>query len=217
MDLSDGELKLTSTNFLVRSRHHIAAKRFHTVVMDAASDFLLLGTGLRGQRTSIEHLSDIAAVINHVSSILGDPGRICLEGTSRGSISAAAYAAAAPWDPAFPNIDCLVLTASVTQPGGIPLNQNLLEDVALELINVPTYVASHANDACFVSPPSDVPVLKSRLTSAPRVRTKIFGGGFPPLSTECQSLSQHGFFGIEPRVVRRIGLWMRFQVGRSFH
>lgn len=209
--VGDWQLHIRSTNFLVRCRHHFAAEGFHVVVMDAASDFLQLAGGLRGQRTGMAHLSDIADVIDDLP--VEDPGPICLIGTSRGTLSAGAYAAESPSDPALPAIDCLVLTSSVTQPGGNPLNQNLLDDVMLESVNVPSYVVAHKNDGCFVTPPSDITILKSRLSvGSPKVKVKTFMGGTTTLSDECGALSAHGFFGIEQKVVRRIGKWIRKQI-----
>ena len=143
-----------------------------------------------------------------------DPGPICLVGTSRGTISAAAYAAEAP-SASLPAIDCLVLTSSLTQAStsGPPFDQNLLIDVALESVNVPSYVVAHKEDKCYVTPPSDVKVLKSRLSvGSPKVGVKTFMGGTTTLSGECDPLSAHGFFGIEPRVVSDIGKWIRKQI-----
>ena len=214
---SHGYLHISNANFLVRTRLHFAAEGFNVVVIDAASDFLEFTKGLIGHRTSAEHLSDIAAVIKDFPSklLLDDPGPICLVGTSRGTISAGAYAAEAPSED-LPDIDCLALTSSVTQPRDDPTlpHQNLLDDVQLELVNVPTYVVAHKKDKCNVTPPSDVKVLKSRLSvGSPKVGVKTFMGGTTTLSDECNALSAHGFFGIEPRVVSDIGKWMRKQIG----
>ena len=212
--IHNNELHIRSTNFLVRSRHHFAAEGFHVVVMDAATDFLQLSTGLRGQRTGIAHLSDIATVINDLPGKLGDPGPICLVGTSRGTVSAGAYAAESPSDPNLPAIDCLVLTSSVTQLGGPSISQNLLDDVTLGSVNVPSYVVAHENDRCFVTPPSDITILESLLSvGSPKVKVKTFRGGTTTLSDECYSLSAHGFFGIEPQVVKGIGKWIRKTIG----
>ena len=209
--LDNWQLHIRQTNFLVRIRHHIAAEGYHVVVMDAASDFRQLDAGLRGQRTGTAHLSDIANVI--IDLPVNDPGPICLVGTSRGTLSAGAYAAEFPSNQFLPAIDCLVLTSSVTRPGGNPLNQNVLDDVVLESVNVPSYVVAHKNDECVVTPPSDVTILESRLSvGSPKVKVKIFTGGTTTLSNECDALSAHGFFGIEPKAVNAIGKWIRKQI-----
>ena len=45
-----------------------------------------------------------------------------------------------------------------------------------------------------------------------KVKVKTFTGGTTTLSDECDALSAHGFFGIEPRVVSDIGKWIRKQI-----
>ena len=205
--VGDGQLSIGYANFLVQSRFYFAAEGFNVVVIDAATDFWQLPDGLYGWRTSDEHLSDISAVINDLPNKLGETGPICLIGTSRGTISVGAYAAEKPSD----SIDCIVLTSSVTRfRASFPIAQNLLDDVDIESINVPVYLVAHENDLCDVTPPSDVTVLKSRLSvGSPKVKTKIFDGGTTTLTDECDPLAAHGFFGIEPNVVQDIGKWIR--------
>lgn len=205
--VGDGQLSIGVANFLVQSRFYFAAEGFHVVVIDTASDFWKLPDGLYGQRTSYEHLSDILAVINDLPDKLGETGPICLIGTSRGTISVGAFAAEGPPD----SIDCIVLTSSVTRPrASFPMAQNLLDHVDLELIFAPSYLVAHENDLCDVTPPSDIEVLKSRLSvGSPKVKAKIFEGGTTTLTNECNPLSAHGFFGIEPNVVKDIGKWIR--------
>jgi hypothetical protein len=209
--IGDGQLSIGVANFLVQSRFYFAAEGFHVVVIDPASDFWTTSTnGLNGWRTSIAHLSDISDVINDLPKKLGDTGPIILIGTSRGTISVGAYAAEGPSD----SIDCIVLTSSLTQPWSSELSINLLDDVDLESINVPVYLVAHKDDLCFVTPPSDIKVLKSRLkVGTPKVKTKIFKGGTTTLTDECSPLSAHGYFGIEPKVVRNIGKWIRKTIG----
>lgn len=205
--VGDWQLSIGIANFLVQSRFYFAAEGFNVVVIDAATDFFQLPNGLYGWRTSDEHLSDISAVINDLPDKLGETGPICLIGTSRGTISVGAYAAEMPSDP----IDCIVLTSSVTQfRASFPIAQNLLDDVNLESINLPVYLVAHKNDLCDVTPPSDIKVLESRLrVSSPKVKKKIFNGGTTTLTDECNPLAPHGFFGIEPKVVKDIGKWIR--------
>jgi dienelactone hydrolase len=205
--VADWQLSIGVANFLVQSRFYFAAEGFNVVVIDAATDFFQLPDGLYGWRTSDEHLSDISAVINDLPNKLGETGPICLIGTSRGTISVGAYAAEIPSD----SINCIVLTSSVTQfRASFPIAQNLLDDVDLESINVPVYLVAHHDDFCDVTPLSDIKVLKSRLNvGSPKVDTKIFNGGTTTLTSECNPLAAHGFFGIEPKVVEDIGKWIR--------
>lgn len=205
--VGDWQLSIGVANFLVQCRFYFAAEGFNVVVIDAATDFWQLADGLYGYRTSTEHLSDISAVINDLPDKLGETGPICLIGTSRGTISVGAYAAEMLSD----SIDCIVLTSSVTQfRASSPIAQNLLDDVDLESINVPVYLVAHHDDLCDVTPPSDIKLLKSRLSvGSPKVDTKVFNGGTTTLTSECNPLAAHGFFGIEPKVVEDIGKWIR--------
>ena len=177
--------------------------------MDAATDFLALPDGLRGNRRSPDHLSDIAAVIDDLPGKLGgDPGPICLVGTSRGTLSAAAYAAfRANFD--GPEIDCVVLTSSITKPSSPPNEDLLTFDYDLEQISDPTLIVSHKNDLCSVTPAVDAKVLAAQLTGAPKVTVRKFNGGFTSLDRECGAISAHGFFGIEPKVIKYINFWIK--------
>ena len=120
-------------------------------------------------------------------------------GTSRGTNSAA-VAAAELYDPP----DGLVLTASLTGQSSF----GDLDEVDLGNVEVPTLIVTNQNDECSVTAPEDSKRLKKRFTASPRVQVLIFKGGITPLSRSCGSLSGHGFFGIEPKVVRAIGKWI---------
>lgn len=187
-------------NFLVRSRHLFASFGFHIAVIDAATDFISCPSGLDNLRLSNEHLSDIKAVIDDLRTRF--PGLpIWVIGTSTGSISAAQAAAELPHGSGGP--DGLVLTSSVTNLGSDPNIKTVLS-VDLEAITVPTIIVSHKQDTCESTPPGDTKAIGKRLTSAQAVKTQSFSGGFTPLSVECEALSYHGYFGIEPTVVKGI-------------
>lgn len=197
--VADGQLGVGQTNFLVRSRHFFAAQGFHVAVMDAASDFLARPQGLGSDRTSPQHMQDIGTVMAYLRGRF--PGLpIWLVGTSRGTISAA-NAAAVLTGSAAP--DGLVLTSSVTRPGG---NPESLQDVSLENISVPSLIVAHKDDACPVTPPEDAnPLFRVMKKNHHRSGLRFFEGGFPPLEERCDALTAHGFFGIEAKVVRFIG------------
>ena len=129
-------------------------------------------------------------------------------GTSRGSISAAQAAAVRP--PELGGPDGLVLTSSVTIRGEPAFN--CVFDVALENIVVPILILSHKQDGCWKTPPSDMKEIKKRLILAPYVKKRGFNGGFQPVSPPCEALAEHGFFGIEPKVVKYIAEWIKNQV-----
>lgn len=170
-----------------------------------ASDILTLPLGLRGLRRSQAHLSDVESVIADLRAKF--PGLpVWVNGTSRGTISAAAYAARTPSE-SENAARGLVMTSPVTVPSGPP-NEELAE-VALDAITVPTIIGVHLDDGCFVTPPENASDLASSLGNASKVRVVEFHGGTAALTQPCQALSEHGFLGIERRVTRRIARFVR--------
>ncbi|MEE9125242.1 MAG: hypothetical protein V3U14_12250, partial [candidate division NC10 bacterium] len=76
-------------------------------------------------------------------------------------------------------------------------------------VRVPTLLLFHKDDACFVTPPEDVKLLKAQLINAPRIRVRGFKGGFPPVNPNpCQATTFHGFLGKEADVVRAMTRWV---------
>jgi len=202
--VADSELNVTSTNFLLRSRHLFAAQGFHVAVMDAASDFLTCNGGLKNRRTSVKYTLDMAAVITDLHERF--PGLpLWVIGTSRGT-TAAAQAAAYIGQ----GIDGLVLTSPMTNP----VTASVF-DVPLANITVPTMITVHEKDTCFVTPPEGMESVKAALVSAPIVTTADFDGGFPALSANpCDATTPHGYLGTESKVVEKITNWiMKVQYG----
>jgi hypothetical protein len=207
----DGKLNLALTqqntgspNFLVRTRYHFAAERYVVAVVDAASDFLALSTGLRGHRLptgphGAQHLLDLTSVMNDLRSRY--PALpLWAVGTSRGTVSAAVTAASV-----IPPADGVVLTSSLTGPD--PSED--LNGVNLESVAVPALIVSHRDDGCPVTRPDDSKALRHRFAASPRVRLLLFNGGSTPVSDPCDPLSPHGFFGIEQRVIDAIAKWIK--------
>jgi hypothetical protein len=195
-----------STNFLVRSRHLFASFGFNVAVMDAATDFLACPNVLVGFRRSVEHLSDIEAVMGDIRSRFPHLP-VWVVGTSAGSISAA-QAATIPAAAPEGTPDGLVLTSSVTR-----LAAETVLDVNLESIRAPTLIVYHQQDGCDSTPPEDGKLIASRLT-VPRKKVKsiTLSGGFTPLSGACDALSYHGYFGIEPKAADKIVNWIADQI-----
>lgn len=196
----DNKLSINANNFLIRSRFLLAGEGFHTVVMDAASDFLQLPGGLRNQRRTIQHMTDIATVIGFMRLRYGDLP-VWLVGTSRGSIAAANAASVLPASPIGP--DGVVLTATVTRPN--INNDDSIQRVPVNQINIPVLIAHHEDDACGISPAEDIETLSMIIRDvAPKVKVKLFGGGLQGIEGPCDALTPHGFLGIEHRVTRYI-------------
>jgi predicted alpha/beta-hydrolase family hydrolase len=206
LGVGDLQLSILQTNFLVRVRHHLAAQGFHVAVMDAASDFLERPEGLGADRTSPQHMQDVAVVIAYLRARF--PGLpIWLVGTSRGTISAANAAAVLTGAAAA---DGIVLTSSLTRPG--TGNPESLQNVPLDAISVPVLIVSHQDDTCSVTLPEDSRTLFRTLKKQNASSDfRLFDGGFAPLDEPCEALTAHGFFGIEARVVEAIGRFIRRQ------
>lgn len=200
LDIANGQSKITTTNFLMRSRHLFAAQGYHVAVMDAASDFLTCNGGLRNRRTSGKFTKDMAAVILDLRQRF--PGLpVWMVGTSRGTTAAAQAAAYLG-----PIVDGLVMTSPMTNP----ITASVF-DVPLAQITAPTLITAHEKDACFVTPPSGVDSVRQALTAASVVKTKEFDDGFPALSPDpCDATTAHGYLGIEPEVVKKITNWIDY-------
>jgi dienelactone hydrolase len=206
-----------STNFLARTRYHFAAEGYVVALVDAASDFLdhnhndtrdangfLHGSGLRGHRLpgrlhGNKYLQDLAAVMNHLRGRYPNLP-LWAVGTSQGTISAAVAAANVSPPP-----DGIVLTSSLTGPSAL----GDLQSVDLEAITVPVLIVTNQDNACSVTKPEDSQALKMQFTASPRVRVHNFDGGSTPLSDPCESLSGHGFFGIEQKVIEAVTKWIK--------
>ena len=182
-------------NFLVRTRDKIAAQNLMVAVIDSPSD---RRQGMNAIfRMSEEHVSDIGAVAAYLKRQARVP--VWLVGTSMGTFSAAAGAIAAN------DIDGLVLTSTITRSkSDWKIPQDGVASMALDRIKVPTFILSHENDGCDLTPAADAPKLANRLTAAKPVGVALLVGGAPPKSEPCEAMSEHGFLGLEDEAVERI-------------
>jgi len=199
LNITPDGIQQPSKNFLVRTREEYAKRNFITVVVDVPSDFK--GTdGILGWRATETHAQDLQKIIAKLRSMVDVP--IWLIGTSRGTISAANAAARLQKNGA----DGLVLTASVVESGG--RNPGYLGDVVLDDIRIPTLIVHHEDDDCVVCDFYAAKRLPAEFKNAPRVEFMAFSGGKPAESGSCGPLSEHGFFGIEEKVVDTIAAWI---------
>jgi len=205
-DGADGPRGLQG-NFLVRTRALFRDHGLFVAVIDAPSDQKGSG-GLGAFRIAADHATDIAAVIADVRK--RSPGvPVWLVGTSRGTISAA-NGASRLQPPLGP--DGLVLTSTLTAkaPGKNP-RPGVVEtvyDLDIDAIRVPTLLVYHRDDACFRTPPADVPALRRKLSGAPRTEAIEIEGGLPPRSEACEAMAAHGFLGREAETVAAIAAWI---------
>lgn len=187
-------------NFLARTRDLFAAQGLQVVLLDSPSDH----TDLGDWRVSADHAADIAAVIRYLRAKSNIP--VWLVGTSRGSVSAANAGARLAQGPAETRPDGLVLTSSVTIPA--PAEMTTVESSDLTQVRVPVLIVAHRDDHCKYSPPSNAEKLAGAFPNSPKVELMLFDGGEAPRSDPCQPYAQHGYLGIEPKVVSAIAAWI---------
>lgn len=199
LNITQQGIQQPTNNFLVRSRKLFAEHRFITVVIDVPSDFSGVD-GILGWRATKTHAKDLEKIIVSLRKKTDLP--VWLIGTSRGSISAANAAAHLQIN----GPDGLVLTSTVVDIGGN--NSGYIGDVELDKIRVPTLIIHHNEDSCVVSDIYGAQKLPAQLSNTPRVEFIAFDGGATPKSGSCGALSEHGFLGLETKVVKTIADWI---------
>ena len=185
-----------SRNFLVRSRELFAAEGFNVAVVGRPSDKDDMDLAFRASRDNVE---DLRIIAERLRGQLGVP--VWLVGTSRGTVSAAAAAAAL--DP--PAIAGIVLTSSVTYSKSQPAVPTL----PLMDIRVPVLVMHHKRDACRDCDPREAHLITDRLTNAPVKKLLLVDGGGDPSGPVCEPMHYHGYIGMEREAVKAIAGWIR--------
>lgn len=198
---SNGTLGINSSNFVVRDRWLFAGHGFYTITLDSATDFQLLPNGLKGQQGSTAHITDILQVIAWArATVPGLP--VWVVGTSRGT--AGAFVAAA-YNPASGGPDGLVFSSPVNDTG----DPDSLLSANLAAITVPVLLVGDAGNACPGTLAADDATVKKMLTSSPKVENETLpSGGLIALTDACNPLSDHGFFGLEDKAVRKMALFI---------
>ena len=200
---ANGDIRVLGGNFLIRTRERFASHGLLTIVADAPSD-RQGPDGLGAYRLYAEHARDVGAIIAFARLRLAAP--VWLAGTSLGTLSAGNAAVKLGSDGA----DGIVLT-STTFRGyknrGSPLGDDIF-DLDLAAIRVPVLIAHHRDDGCFVSPFADVETLRGKLKNSSEVGVLAYEGGLPPIAGACEGRAQHGYYGIEARVVTEIAGWI---------
>lgn len=189
------EGRATGQNFLVRTAPLWLAQGFNVAIFGRPSDRPALGWN---ERLEPAHLADIRQALRAVQERSSVP--VWLVGTSRGTVSATAFAIAHQDEVAG-----LVLTASVTRhgkPGAVPT-----QDIAR--LRLPVLVMHHQRDACALCQPHEVPNILRGLRQAPVKKLLMVDGGAGPSGDPCHALHWHGFIGMEAEAVRLVAEWMR--------
>jgi pimeloyl-ACP methyl ester carboxylesterase len=192
----DGSLR-HGDNFVVRTRALWVAKGYAVLIPDAVD-----GANLRGLRSSPQYVRLVADLIAFAKAQFPVP--VFLLGTSQGSIAAVNGAAhAAPGAVAG-----VVLTESVSRLGG---SHETVFDADPQSVRVPALIVANRDDACPVAPPGDAAKIAAALTHARSVQVLSVSGGVYQSKGPCESLTPHGYDGIEPQVIDAIDRWMRAQ------
>lgn len=190
---SDGDIA-HGNNFVIRSRALWSAAGFAVLIPDTIDE-----TSLRGLRSSPEYAARVGDLV--AAAHAEAQGPVFLLGTSQGAI-AAMNGAAHLRDGQIAGI---VLTESVSRLGG---SRETVFDAHPDKVNVPALVVANTDDRCNVAPPDDAGKIAAAMTGAPRVKVLTLSGGKQRSSRACGSLSPHGYYGIEQRVVDAIAAWI---------
>jgi predicted esterase len=180
-------------SFLVRSAGLFTRDGFSVFTVAPPSDH---PTGMStGFRESTEHAEDIASLAGYLEQQGYE--RIFLVGNSRGTLSAAFLGTRLKDS----HLKGIVLTSALEY-------DNFLSWLPLNQLQLPVLMIHHRNDACRVSSFEEAMVTRATLSATTVVDFTEVNGGAYPRSAPCDSLSAHGFFGVEEKVVQVITDWI---------
>jgi hypothetical protein len=193
-----GTITDSTGNFLIRSADLFLRHGLNVMMADATPAH---PTGLNFvTRLSATHAAELQGFINAAINRWGKP--VWVVGTSNGSISTVT---AAGFQPALSGLSGVVLTSSVTVlNAGTQPTFNLY----VSRITVPTQVVWHQDDHCVSSPPAGSAALFAAIPSAKKA-SEVFDGGHSVATDPCGAFSEHGYAGIEQKVVKEIAEFVR--------
>jgi hypothetical protein len=188
-----GTITSSTGNFLIRSADLFLRHGLNVMMADAAPAH---PAGLNfAARLSAAHATELQGFINAANSRWSKP--VWVVGTSNGSISGVT---AAGFQPALAGLKGVVLTSPVTSlTAGTQPTFNLYAS----RITVPALVVWHEADHCSFSPPAGASALFAAIPSAEKA-SRTFDKGHSVATDPCGAFSEHGYAGIEERVVERI-------------
>jgi hypothetical protein len=181
-------------NFVVRSDDLWRERGYGIVLVDA-----LEHQSMRGQRSSTAYADLTKRIIEFARRQANVP--VWVLGTSQGSIAAMNAASHA----GVTQIAGLILTESVSILGG---SHETVFDAHPEDVHVPSLVVANVDDRCNVAPPSMAQSIAQAIRHAPTTVLTV-SGGEQRSRDDCASLSPHGYYGIEEKVVDNIVDWMQ--------
>jgi hypothetical protein len=181
-------------NFVVRSEDLWLDRGYGIVLVDALDH-----QSMRGQRSSAEYAAVTKKIIEFAHSQANVP--VWVLGTSQGSIAAMNAASHA----GRTQLAGLILTESVSIPGG---SHETVFDAHPDDVRVPALVVANTDDRCKVAPPSMAQSIAQSIRHAPSMVLAV-SGGTQRTQDDCGSLTPHGYYGIEEKVVDGIVDWMQ--------
>jgi hypothetical protein len=188
-----GTITDSTGNFLIRSADLFLRHGLNVMMADATPAHP--GGLTQAIRLSATHAAELQGFINAAISRWSKP--VWVVGTSNGSISTVT---AAGFQPALAGLKGVVLTSSVTQ---LAAGNQPTFNLYVSRITVPALVVWHQDDHCTFSPPAGSAALFAAIPSAEKA-SRTFENGHSVATDPCGAFSEHGYAGIEERVVRRI-------------
>ena len=186
-------------NFLVRTRDAWVKQGMAVAIPDVPDN----QRNLFNHRTTADYAGDIGQIAAYIRTQTKAP--IWLVGTSQGTNAAVGGASRMTKG----EIAGVVLTSTLTRPGGKPELKETVFAANLAAINVPVLILSHTGDQCNLTPPADNANVKAALKGSPKVEVQTVSGGLPPISPACEAKAEHGFYGIEDQVVAQVSGWIK--------
>jgi hypothetical protein len=188
-----GRIK-NAKNFVVRSDGLWLDRGYGIVLVDALDH-----ESMRGQRSSAAYAEITQKIIEFAHRQANVP--VWVLGTSQGSIAAMNAASHA----GRTQLAGLILTESVSILGA---SGETVFNAHPDEVRVPSLVVANADDRCKVAPPSMAQSIAQSIRHAP---TTVLGvsGGTQRTQDDCGSLTPHGYYGIEEKVVDEIVGWMQ--------
>ena len=193
-----GTITDSTGNFLIRSADQFLRHGLNVMMADALPAHA--GGHTFATRLSPTHAAELQGFINAAFNRWGKP--VWVVGTSNGSISTVT---AGGFLPALAGLSGVVLTSPVTNltPGTLPTF-----NLYASRIVVPTLVAWHQDDHCSFSPPAGSAALFAVIPSGHKA-SRTFEHGHSVATDPCGAFSEHGYAGIEDKVVKDIAQFIR--------
>jgi hypothetical protein len=206
---SDGTIRFLQDNFLVRARALFARAGYATLVPDLARDMKQgVDDVVPNYRGTQDYAEDINAMVRYMRRQTGR--KVWTIGTSRGTLSVANYVART-WSPRERSSpDGQIYTSGFWKLSDDGFTIWSLANHDARKLRLPTLLVVHKQDVCLDTNPTDLlaPFKMWLSGGGAVVSVMTFTGGKPPQPGPCGALSQHGFYGLDREVVKRITGWI---------